>query len=69
MKIKKVKISGLCKDIPNVINVDVSNLDSGETLRISDISNEKLKYCILADEKTPIVEIKAARGEKSEKKE
>ena len=65
--LKKTTVLGLYEDIPNVINVDVANLDAGETLRISDILNKNEKYKILADPKAPIVEIKASR-EKTDSK-
>ena len=65
--LKKTTVLGLYEDIPNCIEVDVTNLDAGETLRISDILNKNEKYKILADPKAPIVGIKASR-EKSEKK-
>ena len=65
--LKKTTVLGLYEDIPNCIEVDVANLDAGETLRISDILNKNEKYKILADPKAPIVGIKASR-EKSEKK-
>ena len=64
---KKATVLGLYEDIPNVINVDVANLDAGETLRISDILNKNEKYKILADPKAPIVGIKASR-EKTDSK-
>ena len=65
--LKKATVLGLYEDIPNVINVDVANLDAGETLRISDILNKNEKYKILADPKAPIVGIKASR-EKTDSK-
>ena len=65
--LKKTTVLGLYEDIPNVINVDVANLDAGETLRISDILNKNEKYKILADHKAPIVGIKASR-EKTDSK-
>lgn len=65
--LKKTTVLGLYEDIPNVINVDVANLDAGETLRISDILNKNEKYKILADPKAPIVGIKASR-EKTDSK-
>lgn len=65
--LKKTTVLGLYEDLPNVINVDVANLDAGETLRISDILNKNEKYKILADPKAPIVGIKASR-EKTDSK-
>ena len=65
--LKKATVLGLYEDIPNVINVDVANLDAGETLRITDILNKNEKYKILANPKAPIVGIKASR-EKTDSK-
>ena len=61
-KLRNVNVCGLYNNIPDTIDVDVSNLDAGKTLRINDIlatlkSDVKLKI----DERTPVVEIKAQK--------
>jgi large subunit ribosomal protein L25 len=43
-KVRKLRISGLLKDIPEFINVDISNLEIGESIRISNINIDKIKF-------------------------
>lgn len=67
-KLKKITVFGFVENIPNIITVDVTNLDAGGTLRVANILNPSDKYEIMEDTKTPIVGIKASR-EKTDKNE
>lgn len=59
-KMKKLKISGLASDIPSVFVIDITNLNGGETLRVSDL--DQLKGCKFEDEPNkPLFALKAPR--------
>lgn len=61
-KLRKVSVCGLYKHIPSKIEVDVSCLEAGKTLRIEDSIHGLSNDIILKiDSKTPVVEIKAQR--------
>ncbi len=57
-KKKKLKVFGLPKDIPSLITLNISSLDSGDTLRVSDL--DRINGCEYKDNPVdPIFTIKA----------
>ena len=61
-KIRSVNVYGKHGNIPDKIDVDVSDLDAGRTLRIGDIVNTLSTDILLKiDPRTPVVEIKAQK--------
>lgn len=49
---RKLVVRGLAKDIPDGIDIDISDLDIGDSVRIRDLSVEKLKF---VDKPTTVV--------------
>jgi large subunit ribosomal protein L25 len=61
-KLRSVNVCCNYKHVPDKIDVDISNLDAGQTLRIGDIINAlSTDIIIKIDTKTPVVEIKAQK--------
>lgn len=62
--IRKLRVRGLAKDMPDFLPVDVSEMRLGATMMVSDLSFENLK---IADALTQVVvSIRAQRGAKVE---
>ena len=60
-KKRKIAIFGHPKDIPSIIDIDISNLNGGDTLRIKDMA--KIANCEYKDSlNDPIFTIKPPRG-------
>ncbi len=63
---RKLKVSAFPKDLPDTINIDISDLDLGKSKLVSDISLEKIK---ITDPKTTVIATvkltRAARGAQS----
>ena len=55
-----VTVFGVVDNIPNCIEVDVTNLAEGKTIRVADIEKSD-KYTILEDERVPLFTIRPAR--------
>ena len=55
-----VTVLGVVGNIPNCIEVDVTNLAEGKTIRVADIEKSD-KYTILEDERVPLFTIRPAR--------
>ena len=55
-----VTVFGAVNDIPNCIEVDVTNLAEGKTIRVADIEKSD-KYTILEDERVPLFTVRPAR--------
>jgi large subunit ribosomal protein L25 len=60
LKFKKLKVKGLIKDLPDFIEISVSNLDVGQTIKVKDLSFENLRF--LDRSTTVVAEVKTARG-------
>lgn len=64
-KKRKLTIFGFPKDIPSVVNINISNLNNGDTLRVRDL--EKFQNCEYKDNLVdPIFTIKSPRGVSTE---
>lgn len=55
-----VNVFGVVDNIPNCIEVDVTNLAEGKSIRVADIEKSD-KYTILEDERVPLFTIRPAR--------
>ncbi|MFW5916336.1 MAG: 50S ribosomal protein L25, partial [Bacteroidota bacterium] len=60
IKMRKLIIRALPKDMPNEITIDVSNLNIGDSIRVADVSYENLE--ILDDPNSVMVLVKSPRG-------
>ncbi|MBN1198266.1 MAG: 50S ribosomal protein L25 [Bacteroidales bacterium] len=58
-KVRKVKIKGVVKDLPDFINIEVSGLDIGQSIKISDLKQENLLF--LDSPNNVVVTIRSAR--------
>jgi large subunit ribosomal protein L25 len=66
--IKKIKIKGLIKNLPKIIQINVSNLDIGDKFLIKDLNNEH--YIIINHKSTIIASVKQPKTNiKSDTKE
>jgi len=59
-KMRKINVKGLLKDIPEVINVDISNLEINDMIKVSDISVPNLSF--VENPNTIIVNIASTRN-------
>jgi len=59
-KMRKINVKGLLKDIPEVINVDISNLEINDMIKVSDISVPNLTF--VENPNTLIVNIASTRN-------
>lgn len=59
-KMRKLKIKALPKDMPSTINIDITDLDVGKSIRIGDIKTEQ--YEILHNKSIPVVSVIATRA-------
>jgi large subunit ribosomal protein L25 len=59
-KLNKLKIKGLIKDLPDYLNVSISNLDVGQSIKIKDLAFDNLRFLDLST--AVIAEVKTARG-------
>lgn len=60
---RKLKVKGFVKEIPDEIVVDVTNLGLGKSMRVGDLTHEKVEFLNLKN--NPVVSVKmtrAARG-------
>jgi large subunit ribosomal protein L25 len=44
LKIRKIRVSGLVEDLPDYIVLDISELDVGDSIKVSDVENDKLRF-------------------------
>jgi len=58
---RKLKVRGLYKDIPSVIEIDVTELGVGKSIRVSDIHTGSGLEIVMAKE-TPIVSVRTTRA-------
>jgi large subunit ribosomal protein L25 len=57
--VRKLVVRGFAKDIPDGIDIDISNLDIGDSLRIRDLKVEKLSF--IDPDHTVILSVKVTR--------
>jgi len=57
--LRKLVVRGLAKDIPDGIDVDISDLDIGDSVRIKDLSIEKLSF--VDKPQTVVLSVKVTR--------
>lgn len=57
---RKLKVHALPSDLPDTIDIDISDLKVGDAVRVKEISNDKVK--ILTSPNSVIVSVKSARG-------
>ena len=62
--LKKIAIKGMMEDIPNVYEVNIEDLKLGETIRIKDLTSDKLEFT--ENGSTLIASVMIARGAASD---
>ena len=66
-KLRKISVKALPKDMPDYVDVDVTNLDLGKSVKVSELKAEK--YTILNSPLIPIASIEIPRGLRGAKAE
>ncbi len=46
VNVRKLKVKGLVKDLPDTVNVDVSDLDLGQSLKVGDLVTDKIEFLV-----------------------
>lgn len=46
VNVRKLKVKGLVKDLPDTVNVDVSDLDLGQSLKVGDLVADKIEFLV-----------------------
>ena len=59
-KLRKLLVKGLAKDMPDYLEIDMSNLNIGDNITVSDIKADKLAFLDMAS--GVVVGVKTARG-------
>ncbi len=59
-KLRKIQIKALPANIPDYIDVDVSNLELGKSVKVGDIKSEN--YTLLSNTSTPIATVEVPRA-------
>ena len=59
-RVRKMRVRGLAQDIPDYIDVDVSQLDLGKSVRVSEIKQGN--YVLLESPTNPVVSIEIPRA-------
>jgi large subunit ribosomal protein L25 len=61
---RKLKVTGLAKDLPDILDIDIANLELGKSIRVGDLSYENVE---LSDPKNLVVcAIKLTRAAKGQ---
>ena len=72
VNLRKLKVKGLVKDLPDVISVDVSELDLGQSVKVGDLNLEGVQFLAVKSNVIATVSItraaKAAQSGKEAKK-
>lgn len=64
VEMRRLKVLALAKDLPDVISIDVSDLDIGDTLRVSDLEIENVTF--LNNKAVPVIRIVVTRTSRLE---
>lgn len=59
---KRLKVRGFIKDIPEIINIDITTLGMGKSIRIGDLEFKNIEFVEAAP--IPVISIKATRAAK-----
>lgn len=59
-KIRKLNVKGLAKDMPASIEVDISNLGLGKSIRVKDVKNQH--FSIINSPNLPLATVEVPRG-------
>lgn len=57
---KKIKVKGFTKDLPELIEIDITSLGLGKTIRIGDLSVANVEF--IESKGIPVVSVKATRA-------
>lgn len=60
LEVRRLVVSALPKDLPDAITIDITDLELGQSFRVSDIKDEKLT--ILTGKSVPVVRIMVTRA-------
>ncbi|MDY0086925.1 MAG: 50S ribosomal protein L25/general stress protein Ctc [Bacteroidales bacterium] len=60
LKMNKIRVKGLIKDLPEFIMVDISKLQIGQSVKVRDLSLENISF--LSPTNAVIIDVKTARG-------
>jgi large subunit ribosomal protein L25 len=63
VKVRKMKVRGLLNDLPNFIEIDITNLEIGQSVKVRDISNDKLQF--LDASNVAVLSVNATRASRS----
>lgn len=59
-KFNKLKVKGLIKDLPDFLEISISKLDVGQTIKVKDLAFDNIRFLDISS--TVIAEVKTARG-------
>jgi len=63
IKVRKMKVRGLLNDLPDGIDIDISNLEIGQSVKVRDLKNDKLQ--LLDAPNVAVVSVNATRASRS----
>jgi large subunit ribosomal protein L25 len=63
VKVRKMKVRGLLNDLPDFIEIDITNLEIGQSVKVRDISNDKLQF--LDAPNVAVLSVNATRASRS----
>jgi large subunit ribosomal protein L25 len=66
-KMRKIKIKGIAKDLPEDITIDISDLDIGKSVKVKDLAIENIE--LMDPDNAVVVLIKTARGVAADEEE
>lgn len=67
--IRKLRVKGLASDVPENIEVDISKLDIGDTVKVEELSHEKLEFLNAPSEVIVAVRVTRAAVDEEEEEE
>ncbi len=57
---RTLKVKGLIENMPEELNIDITNLDVAQSIKVEDLSYDKLQLC--DNGKTPVISVMASRA-------
>jgi len=63
IKVRKMKVRGLLNDLPDSIELDITNIEIGQSIKVRDIKNDKLQF--LDAPNVAVVSVDATRASRS----